>query len=152
MQEHELIFKQFLEKRGLKLTSPRRYILAAVFSLHEHFNAEELYGKIKSITSSISLATVYRTIPLLMEAGLVQHAIRSAGRERYEHIYGHPKHIHWLCRKCGVLMETGLHTLSSAIEEQANGLQFRAEEIELNIRGLCWKCQDIANENQIDEN
>ncbi len=151
MQEHEKLFKQYLEKKGLKLTSPRRFILEAAFNLHEHFNAEELYVSIKAITSGISLATVYRTIPLLMEAGLVQHAVRSDGRERYEHIYGHPKHIHWLCRKCGALTETDLSTLSPAIEVQAKGMQFCAEEIELSIRGLCWKCKSIDNENQIDE-
>jgi Fur family ferric uptake transcriptional regulator len=151
MEEHEKMFKQYLEKKGLKLTSPRRHILEAVFSLHEHFNAEELYGKIKAVTNGISLATVYRTLPLLKEAGLVQHALRSAGRERYEHIYGHPKHIHWLCRKCGVLMETNLQSLSPAIDLQAKGLQFKAEEIELSIRGLCWKCFNAENENHIDE-
>jgi len=151
MQEHELIFKQFLEKKGLKLTSPRRHILETVFAIHEHFNAEELYARIKAVTAGISLATVYRTIPLLMEAGLVQHALRDEGRERFEHIFGHPKHIHWLCSKCGTLLETNLSTLTEAIAKQAKGLQFKTEEIELSIRGLCWKCQDIENENQIDE-
>lgn len=151
MQEHERIFSEYLGKKGLKLTSPRRQILEAVFGLHEHFNAEELYARIKTTTEGISLATVYRTIPLLREAGLVQHALRSEGRERYEHIFGHPKHIHWLCRKCGALMETDLNTLSKAVEEQAKALQFTPEDIELSIRGLCWKCSVIENESHIDE-
>ena len=151
MQTHEQIFKEYLEKKGLKLTSPRRYILEAVFSLHEHFNAEELYGKIKTATQGISLATVYRTMPLLMEAGLVQHAIRSSGREGYEHIYGHPKHIHWLCDRCGALMETDINPLTEAINLQALGLKFKAIDIELSIRGVCWKCQNTENENQLNE-
>lgn len=151
MTEHENLFKGYLESKGLKLTSPRKHILDAVFAIHEHFNAEELYDRIKSITQGISLATVYRTLPLLMEAGLVQHAVRSQGRERYEHIYGHPKHIHWLCRKCGSLIETDLQAISPLIGKLASSLNFHEESIELSIKGLCWKCQSAENENQTDE-
>ncbi len=151
MTEHESLFKGYLESKGLKLTSPRKHILEAVFAIHEHFNAEELYSRIKSVTEGISLATVYRTLPLLLEAGLVQHALRSAGRDRYEHIYGHPKHIHWLCRSCGSLVESDLQAVSPLIAKLANSLNFKDESIELSIKGLCWKCQSTENENQIDE-
>ncbi len=151
MADHSTIFKDYLAKKGLKLTSPRKQILEAVFAIHEHFNAEELYGRIKSHSQGISLATVYRTLPLLLEAGLVQHALRSAGRERYEHIYGHPKHIHWLCRSCGSLVETDLQSVDPLIAELAKSLNFKEEDIELSIRGLCWKCASTENENQTDE-
>jgi len=151
MADHATIFRDYLEKKGLKLTSPRKKILEAVFAIHEHFNAEELYGRIKSHSQGISLATVYRTLPLLLEAGLVQHALRSAGRERYEHIYGHPKHIHWLCRSCGSLVETDLQSVDPLIAELAKSLNFKEEDIELSIRGLCWKCASTENENQTDE-
>ncbi|GAB1365261.1 transcriptional repressor [Candidatus Cloacimonadaceae bacterium] len=151
MADHATIFRDYLAKKGLKLTSPRKKILEAVFAIHEHFNAEELYGRIKSHSQGISLATVYRTLPLLLEAGLVQHALRSAGRERYEHIYGHPKHIHWLCRSCGSLVETDLQSVDPLIAELAKSLNFKEEDIELSIRGLCWKCASTENENQTDE-
>ncbi len=151
MHEHELKFRAYLEKKGLKYTSPRRHILDAVFALHEHFNAEELYYRIKNVSQGISLASVYRTLPLLVDAGLVQHAVRSAGRERYEHIYGHPKHIHWLCRICGSVIETDLQPITPVISQLARRMQFLDEEIELSIKGLCWKCQQSENENQIDE-
>ena len=151
MADHDTIFRDYLAKKGLKLTSPRKKILEAVFAIHEHFNAEELYGRIKSHSQGISLATVYRTLPLLLEAGLVQHALRSAGRERYEHIYGHPKHIHWLCRSCGSLVETDLQSVDPLIAELAKSLNFKEEDIELSIRGLCWKCASTENENQTDE-
>ena len=151
MADHATIFRDYLAKKGLKLTSPRKKILEAVFAIHEHFNAEELYGRIKSHSQGISLATVYRTLPLLLEAGLVQHALRSDGRERYEHIYGHPKHIHWLCRSCGSLVETDLQSVDPLIAELAKSLNFKEEDIELSIRGLCWKCASTENENQTDE-
>jgi Fur family ferric uptake transcriptional regulator len=151
MEEYAVIFSQYLNHKGLKLTEPRRCILETVFSMHTHFNAEELYDKIRGKTNAISLATVYRTIPLLLDAGLVQRAIRSEGRERYEHIFGHPKHIHWLCRNCGDLMETDLNTLYPILEKQAQDWKFKPESIELNVKGLCWKCTPIENETQSDE-
>lgn len=151
MDDQEHVFSRFLLGKGLRLTLTRKLILNAVFSLHEHFNAEELYDQIKAHTSGISLATVYRTLPLLMEAGLVQQAVRSSGRERYEHIYGHPRHIHWVCRICGTLTETNLQSLLPAIEQQAQGIKFLVEKIDLSISGVCWKCHTNENENQIDE-
>ena len=151
MNQHQRIFRSYLEKAGLKLTLPRKTILEAVFATHDHFNAEELYGQIKRVSKGISLATVYRTLPLLMEAGLVQHALRSEGCERYEHIYGHPKHIHWLCSRCGALLESDLHPVIPVIEKLAKSLNFLVEETELILKGLCWKCQSTENENQKDE-
>lgn len=152
MEEYELQFLSFLQQRGLKLTSSRREILNMVFRMHEHFNAEELYNRLKATTRGISLATVYRTIPLMVESGLVQQAVRVSGRERYEHIFGHPRHIHWLCRNCGALLESDLTTLSPEVEKQAQGLRFTPEKISISITGLCWKCQAIENENHINEN
>ncbi len=147
MQEHEQIFREFLARKGLKLTLPRKFILEEVFRLHQHFNAEELYAKVKLVTRDVSLATVYRTLPLLTEAGLVQHALRSSGRDRFEHIYGHPKHVHWLCSNCGAIQETDLQALMPAIKTQAEAIHFKTDDIELSIRGLCWKCSIIENEN-----
>lgn len=151
MTDQNTIFKEYLEKKGLKLTTPRRNILDAVFAFHEHFNAEELYDRLKAAHKGISLATVYRTIPLLVDSGLVQQAVRSSGRERYEHIYGHPRHIHWLCRSCGTLMESDLQELSSAVVKLAGGLRFTAEQVSISVTGLCWKCSTNENENHIDE-
>ncbi len=147
MQDYEAKFKAFLSTKGLKLTAPRKHILDEAFSLHQHFNAEELYAKVKQITTEVSLATVYRTLPLLLEAGLVQRAVRSSGRDRYEHIFGHPKHVHWLCQACGGIIETDLQALLKAINEQAKAIKFKAEDISLNISGLCWKCSTTENEN-----
>jgi Fur family ferric uptake transcriptional regulator len=122
-----------------------------VFRLHEHFNAEDLYAKVKLVTRDVSLATVYRTLPLLMEAGLVQHALRSSGRDRFEHIYGHPKHVHWLCSSCGAIQETDLQALLPAITQQADAIRFKTDDIELSIRGICWKCAVNENENHNDK-
>jgi len=148
MQEHEVIFEAYLEKKGLKLTQPRRLILNTVFDLHEHFDIEQLYDIIHKISSEVSRATVYRIIPLLEEAGLIQKSIRSEARDKYEHIYGHPKHAHWVCKACGSLLETDMQDLLKLLQSKAKTHNFRIDEVNLTLNGLCWKCSNNENESQ----
>ena len=96
----------------------------------------------------VSLATVYRTLPLLVEAGLIQQVERNAGRDRYEHIYGHPQHIHWICGSCGSMQETDLSILTPKIQSQAESIRFRVGEVKLSIHGVCWKCRETDNDSQ----
>lgn len=140
MQDYELQFKKFLLKRGLKLTRSRSLILNASFALHEHFDAEKLHSILKGM--NVSLATVYRTLPLLVDAGLIQLAVRSDGRDRYEHILGHPKHAHWLCENCKTVTETNISSLLPLIEQEAKALNFTLDQITINISGTCWKCSN----------
>ncbi|MCB5259858.1 MAG: Fur family transcriptional regulator [Candidatus Cloacimonetes bacterium] len=146
MQEHQIQFRRYLENHGLKLTRSRSLILEAVYQLHEHFDAEALHDVIRS--TNVSLATVYRTLPLLVEAGLIQTAVRCEGREYFEHILGHPKHVHWVCDKCKNVIETDLAELMPTIEKRANELKFTTDQINISISGLCWKCQVNANDSQ----
>ncbi len=146
MIDHEVQFKKYLQKQGLKLTRSRARILEAAFTMHEHFDAEKLHDLIKA--DNVSLATVYRTLPLLLEAGLIMRTVRRGGRDRFEHILGHPRHAHWLCENCQAVIETDLSTLMSAISKQAKALKFDMQNIGLNITGLCWKCKDSANDSQ----
>ncbi|HNU54206.1 MAG TPA: Fur family transcriptional regulator [Candidatus Syntrophosphaera sp.] len=146
MDNQVTVFKKFLFRKGLKLTTPRREILDAVFSLHEHFDAQQLHAMLKDQKRRISLATVYRTLPLLEEAGLIQHSLRSSSRDVFERIYGHPRHVHWICSCCGWVQETPLDGLKRSLLKEASSLKFRLDEVNIQVNGLCWKC--CENENQ----
>lgn len=148
MQEHEVVFEAYLEKKGLKLTQPRKLILNTVFDLHEHFDVEQLYDIIHKISKDVSRATVYRIIPLLVEAGLIQKSIRVEAREKYEHIFGHPRHAHWVCKKCGNLLETDMQDILKLVQSKAKAQQYRITDVNLEIKGLCWKCQNNEIESQ----
>lgn len=148
MRDYEDLFNTFLYSRGLKLTASRRIILDTVFALHEHFDAEQLHTRLKEARRVISLATVYRTLPLLVEAGLIQLSLRFSSRDVFEHIYGYPRHIHWLCSSCGGVQETGLEAIKPALARAADKLQFRLDEITVQVRGVCWKCQQSASDSQ----
>lgn len=148
MQEHEVIFEAFLVKQGLKFTKTRKLILDTVFNLHEHFDVEQLYDIIHKVSRDVSRATVYRTIPLLVEAGLIQSSVRSDSRDKYEHIYGHPRHSHWVCKNCGLVIETDIQDLMKMMQSKATTQNFRIDEVNLTVYGLCWKCRNNANESQ----
>ena len=87
MSKELQIFHEFLQKKGLKLTKPREIILEEVFHTNKHFNVDELYDQIRRKYENVSRATVYRTIPLLIEANLIKNALRCAAKDHYEHIY-----------------------------------------------------------------
>ncbi|MCK9557122.1 MAG: Fur family transcriptional regulator [Candidatus Cloacimonetes bacterium] len=146
MQEHEVLFRKYLENSGQKLTHSRSLILDAAFKVHDHFDAETLHHMIRG--ANVSLATVYRTLPLLVNAGLIQLAVRSEGRERFEHILGHPKHVHWICHKCKTVTETDLAALLPYLQKEAKGIKFDMDQVTINVTGLCWKCRSNDNESQ----
>jgi len=146
MPDYQVKFQSFLQDRGLKLTRSRKLILDAAFALHEHFDAETLHDRIKDL--NVSLATVYRTLPLMVDAGLIQLAIRSNGRDRFEHIWGHPRHVHWICENCKAVYETDLDLLTPQLELAAKAQKFKINKISISISGLCWKCRNNANESQ----
>jgi len=148
MQEHERIFSAYLSGKDQKLTRNRKVILDAVFDLHEHFDADRLYAMVRGRGGDISLATVYRTLPLLLGAGLIQQCGRNDSREIYEHIYGHPKHVHWVCERCAAVLETDLDSIIPNLKKSAKQLNFQISDLKISVKGLCWKCQNNENENQ----
>ncbi|MDD3535484.1 MAG: Fur family transcriptional regulator [Candidatus Cloacimonetes bacterium] len=146
MSEQLSKFQEYLQSQRLKLTRSRKLVLEAAFSLHEHFDAESLHERIKGL--NVSLATVYRTLPLLQEAGLVQLALRKDGRDFFEHILGHPKHLHWLCESCQRVYETELEELIPILENKAKSQRFTINTINIHISGICWKCRKNENDSQ----
>lgn len=141
MQEAEEKFGEYLKLKGLKFTPERRAILREVFSMHKHFDIETLYDRLKKRKERISLATIYRLIPLLVESGMVRQAVLCQGHVTYEHIYGHKHHDHMVCAKCGKVIEFSDDKLEKRQEEVCKKYNFQPIEHRLGIRGLCSKCR-----------
>src|SRR3954453_20116477 len=86
-------FREVLEIRGEKLTEPRRVLIRHVFDSHKHFDADELVAGLHQAGRRVSRATVYRTLRLLVEAGLLRE-LRLTNRTAYAHDFGYPSHNH----------------------------------------------------------
>jgi len=100
-QESELhIFRKYLQKKGLRYTPEREQIIKEIFSTHDHFDVDTLYLRMRQKGLQISKASIYRLIPLLIEAGLIEEVFFEDGHMHYEHIYGHEPHCHLRCIGC----------------------------------------------------
>tara|TARA_R100000027_G_scaffold67429_1_gene66086 strand:- start:10286 stop:10804 length:519 start_codon:yes stop_codon:yes gene_type:complete len=65
-------FRDFLSSRGLRITNQRHAIFEAAYDYQQHFTAEELLDRARAIDSTVSRATIYRTLPILVESGLIR--------------------------------------------------------------------------------
>ncbi len=76
-------FQEFLQGQGLKLTAERTALVREIFSIHYHFEADELLFKMKEKNVKISRATVYRTLELLVKSGMVRRV--HLGEDHYQY-------------------------------------------------------------------
>src|SRR5512137_1226531 len=93
-------FIDTLRSRGYRITPQREMIIEAIAHGGDHINAEEVFTNIQQRTRAVNIATVYRTLDLLMEQGLASRIDLGEGRVIYA-TYQHGPHIHLVCRQCG---------------------------------------------------
>ena len=99
------VFKSYLKKKSLKITKERMVIINEVFARHDHFEADELLLNLKQKNENVSRATVYRTLDLLYQCGLVNKDNFGSQTAKYEHIYGHKHHDHIICTDDDTIIE-----------------------------------------------
>src|SRR6185436_14863703 len=99
-------FVAFLATKDLRMTSQRHAIVDAAFATDEHFTAEQLLEWSRARDKSVSRATVYRTLPLLTESGLVREMDFGKDYKFYDPNYAdHPNHNHIICQDCEKIVE-----------------------------------------------
>jgi len=134
-------FRAYLAARGLRLTAQRRLVLQEAFQRSGHFTAEELHEKFHNAGASVSLSTVYRTLGLLSEAGLIKEVLRCRGMASYETVFGREHHDHMLCVRCGKVIEFRDDAIEALQRKICREYGFTASEHQLGIRGTCRECR-----------
>ena len=134
-------FKNYLKEKGMKLTPERKAILEGVFSLHKHFDVDELYDELKKEKKRISLASIYRTLPILIKSDLINETLRCQGKVSYELIFGHKHHDHMVCINCGKIIEFRNEKIEELQNMVCRNHSFKPIEHRLGIRGYCKECQ-----------
>src|SRR5437588_2379896 len=118
-------FIDFLGQRNLRLTSQRQAIIESVFSTDEHFTAEQLLEWSRRKDKSVSRATVYRTLPLLTESGLVREMDFGQDHKFYDPNYAdHPNHNHIICQVCSKIVEFESEKIEQIEDEISHRLGF----------------------------
>ncbi|MDH3345861.1 MAG: transcriptional repressor [Kiritimatiellaceae bacterium] len=109
-------FVDFLKDKSSRITQARRIVFEHVFARHDHFRADDLAAELSSGPNHVSRGTVYRTLDLMTEAGLVQKIRDQDVHAHYEHIYGHGRHHHLICEDTGEFIEFSSQKLTDEIE------------------------------------
>lgn len=140
MESAEATFRVYLKNRGLKFTPPRRAIFEAVMANTEHFEAEQLLLDLRQRGHRVARATIYRTLPLLINCGVLK-AVRLGDKMiHYEQAFGTGPHDHMICQQCGRIIEFDSHDIVRLRTILAQRFQFHDRGHRFQITGLCKKC------------
>lgn len=134
-------FQHFLQEQGLKLTAERTALVREIFSIHYHFEADELLFKMKEKSVKISRATVYRTLELLVKSGMVRRVHLGEDHYHYEHVTGNSHHDHLICTTCGGVIEFHDELLEQRQREICEKKKFTPTFHNLQILGVCDSCR-----------
>jgi Fur family ferric uptake transcriptional regulator len=135
------VFRKFVRDKGLRNTPEREQVIRTIFAIHDHFDVDDLHLRLHKDDERISKATIYRTIPLLIECGLIQEAYFEDGHMHYEHIYGHEHHCHLRCLNCGQVVEFIDETGKTVEEKLEKHYDFQITGHKLDVYGYCPKCK-----------
>ncbi|HVA36980.1 MAG TPA: Fur family transcriptional regulator [Candidatus Dormibacteraeota bacterium] len=122
-----------------RLTRQRAAVLHVLQTDGGHLDAEAIHERAKQELPSLGLATIYRTLDLLRELGLVQMVQFPGTAARYEARLD--KHYHLLCARCHQLSDVEAPRLSSMVGEIADGVGFHPQDVTLVVSGLCRRCR-----------
>ncbi len=131
-------FLNFLGQKNLRLTTQRQAIVDTVFSTDKHFTAEQLLDWSRQRDKSVSRATVYRTLPLLTESGLVHEMDFGKDYKFYDPNYAeHPHHNHIICQDCEKIVEFESDKIEKLEDEISQKLGFSVKSQRVQITGTC---------------
>ncbi len=129
--------KATIKKAGYKITGPRQLVLDFLKS-GEHYTAKEIY---EGLEKTLGLTTVYRTLEILTELGIVETIALTDGSLRYEYVLGKKHHHHLVCTGCGDICELDGCAIKDLEENVAKQTAYVISGHALELYGLCPRCQ-----------
>jgi Fur family transcriptional regulator, ferric uptake regulator len=137
---HETIdYETILRSAGHRVTSQRVLILDAVCDGDGHTTLGEVYMRVREVDPSIDRSTLYRTLKLFVDLGLVVSADTGDGETYYEIAKPH-RHHHLVCRQCGKEQEVEHTVMQRMFDQVFQQCGFKADTDHLVLFGLCSEC------------
>ena len=127
-----------LRDEGYRLTPQRQLVLEAVARLG-HATPEDIATDVRTTASGVNISTVYRTLELLEEIGLVQHTHLGHGAPTYS-VASEDDHVHLVCRDCGAIDEAPPSVVAGVVEELAATRGFQVDVGHFAGFGRCREC------------
>ncbi len=131
-----------LRARGYRLTPQRQLVLEAVGELG-HGTPEEIAASVRETASGVNISTVYRTLELLEELGLVRHTHLGHGAPTYS-VPTDDDHVHLVCRDCGLVQEADPDLLAGVADRLAAERGFTVDVGHFAVFGRCRQCSDLG--------
>lgn len=132
-------FREYLATQGLRLTKQREQVARALADASDHLSADELAERLRS--EGVSKSTVYRTLQLLVEAGLADGQDYGDGRLYYELMVGRHHHDHLVCLACGQLIEFHSPEIERLQDNVSQAHDFDVVSHTHKLFGYCARCR-----------
>jgi len=135
------IFSEYIERKGHRKTPERFAILDEVYSRNGHFDVESLYIHMKTNNYRVSRATLYNTMELLLDCGLVIKHQFGKNIAQFEKAYACRQHDHIICTNCGKVDEycdPRVHEIENTV---GNVMKYKISHHSLYFYGTCSDCQ-----------
>ena len=133
--------KKILHNEGLRFTSQREAVWNEIISSDDHREADEIYMAIKQKGVSVSRATVYRTIDVLLKNNFVRKLDIGVGPSKFEHKIDSHHHDHIICIHCGRIEEFMVDQIENLQDKVAEEYGFKLVRHIHQLFGLCENCQ-----------
>ncbi|MEN8723705.1 MAG: Fur family transcriptional regulator [Alphaproteobacteria bacterium] len=122
-------------EKGMRMTEQRRVIARVLSQSHDHPDVEELYNRASAVDSNISIATVYRTVRLFEDAGILERHDFRDGRSRYEEVTDN-HHDHMIDMKTGKVIEFVNEEIEKLQQRVARELGYKLVDHRLELYGM----------------
>ena len=141
MESAKTIFNQYLKKKGMLCSRQREQIRDIFLKTEKHLTINDLYDMVRKKHPQLGLATVYRAMEVICDAGLAVKVDFGDNTQHYEHKYKHQHHDHLVCLKCGRIIEVISPEIEKLQENLARKHKFKAVRHRMEIFGLCRTCK-----------
>lgn len=141
MSHQNLDLASVLHREGYRITPQRQMVLDAVCKIGGHGRPEEVYELVRRKSPAVNRATVYRTLKLLSELGLIADTVTVDGRLVYE-MAGEHRHHHLVCRICGANVEFSDANFRAFTDQLQQSHGFLVENSHVTLRGVCAVCRE----------
>ncbi len=137
-------FVRFLKSKKQRVTRQRIEILRLSWETHDHFTAEVMLAWVRNLDQTVSRATVYRSLSLLVEGGFLSALDRGKESTLYEHSLGHAHHDHMVCLTCQSIVEFQCEAIEKLQRQEAAKHGFKLIDHTLTLEGYCSSCEKLA--------
>ena len=134
-------FRRYLRDHRLPVTRQRDLVAEIVFGSDEHLSVDEIQRRLSERGERVGTATVYRTLEVLVESGLVRAHDFGEGFKRYEPMPAQAHHEHLICVRCGRVVEFANERLERMLPIFADEHGFQHQHHRVEIYGVCRECR-----------